>query len=65
MPAEEIRSWPGVTVGIRDEDLRLIIALDSEEVVRRLLAADPKLRCLEVRQAGLNEAFEKLTKEAA
>jgi hypothetical protein len=33
--------------------------------VRRLLAADVTLGRLEVRQAGLNEAFNELTKEAA
>jgi ABC-type multidrug transport system ATPase subunit len=65
VPAEEIRSWPGVTEVIRDEQKLHITAVDAEEVVRRLLAADAGLRCLEVRQAGLNEAFEKLTKEAA
>ena len=42
-----------------------ITATDAEGVVRRLLAADPALRRLEVRQAGLNEAFNELTKEAA
>jgi hypothetical protein len=45
---------------------RLIIAAtDAEAVVRRLLAADATLARLEVRQAGLNEAFNELTKEAA
>ena len=34
-------------------------------VVRRLLAADADVRDLEIRQAGLAEAFTELTKEAA
>jgi ABC-2 type transport system ATP-binding protein len=34
-------------------------------VVRRLLAADPALSNLEVRRAGLSEAFAELTQEAA
>ena len=42
-----------------------ITATDAEGVVRRLLAADAALGRLEVRQAGLNEAFNELTKEAA
>ena len=42
-----------------------ITATDAEGVVRRLLAADPALGRLEVRQAGLNEAFNELTREAA
>ncbi len=65
IPAEEIRTWPGVTEVIRDEQKLHITAVDAEDVVRRLLAADSKLRNLEVRQASLNEAFEQLTKEAA
>ena len=63
--AEEIRTWPGVVEVIRDEQRLHITATDAEDVVRRLLAADSNLRNLEVRQAGLNEAFAQLTKEAA
>jgi len=65
VPLLEIRAWPGV-VDARIEQQRLsITATDAEGVVRRLLAADPGLLKLEVRQAGLNEAFNELTKEAA
>jgi ABC-type multidrug transport system ATPase subunit len=64
-PADEVRSWPGVTEVIRDEQRLHITAINAEDVVRRLLAADSNLRNLEVRQAGLNEAFTQLTKEAA
>jgi len=63
--AEEIRTWPGVIEVIRDEQRLHITATDAEDVVRRLLMADSNLRNLEVRQAGLNEAFAQLTKEAA
>jgi ABC-type uncharacterized transport system ATPase subunit len=65
LPAEEVRGWPGVTEVIRDERQLRITATDAEDVVRRLLAADSNLRNLEVRHAGLNEAFAHLTKEAA
>jgi hypothetical protein len=34
-------------------------------VLRRLLATDPAVRQIEVRQAGLAEAFTTLTREAA
>ena len=62
---EEVRAWPHV-VEARQESERLhITAIDAEAVVRRLLAADQSLRNLEVRQAGLSEAFTELTKEAA
>jgi len=63
--AHEVGRWPGV-VEARVERNRLhITAVDAENVVRRLLAADETLGRLEVRQAGLNEAFTELTREAA
>ena len=65
LTAAEVRSWPNV-VEVTDERGRLnIVATDAEAVVRRLLAADPTLCRLEVREAGLTEAFNELTKEAA
>jgi ABC-type multidrug transport system ATPase subunit/peptidoglycan/LPS O-acetylase OafA/YrhL len=65
LTADEIRSWPGVVdVAIEDHKLR-INTTDAEGVVRRLLAGDARLARLEVRQAGLNEAFNELTREAA
>jgi ABC-type multidrug transport system ATPase subunit len=63
--AEEIRTWPSVIEVIRDEQRLHIIAIDAEAVVRRLLNAASDVRNLEVRQAGLNEAFAQLTTEAA
>ena len=65
LSAEEIRGWPGVAEVLRDEQGLHVVATDAEEVVRRLLAADSELRKLEVRLAGLSEAFVHLTKEAA
>ena len=44
--------------------LRLTVT-DAESILRRLLAADGLLSGLEVRQAGLAEAFTQLTREAA
>jgi ABC-type multidrug transport system ATPase subunit/peptidoglycan/LPS O-acetylase OafA/YrhL len=62
---EEVRSWPSVVdVALEDQKLR-ITATDAEGTVRRLLASDSRLARLEVRQAGLNEAFNELTREAA
>jgi ABC-type multidrug transport system ATPase subunit len=61
----EIRSWTNVQ-GVREEHDRLhITTADAESVVRRLLAADTALRELEVRRAGLAEAFSELTQEVA
>ena len=59
------RAWPEVLKASRDARRLHLTAADAESVVRRLLATDPGLRELEVRQAGLAEAFAVLTKEAA
>jgi ABC-type multidrug transport system ATPase subunit/peptidoglycan/LPS O-acetylase OafA/YrhL len=62
---DEIRSWPDVVAVTRDARRLQITVVDAETVVRRLLAADAEVRDLEIRQAGLAEAFTELTKEAA
>ena len=48
-----------------DQQRLHITASNAEAAVRRLLAADENLQELEVRRAGLAEAFTELTKEAA
>jgi ABC-type multidrug transport system ATPase subunit len=65
LPEGEVRRWPGVVDVACDHDQLSIVATDAEAVVRRLLAADPRLARLEVKPAGLNEAFNELTREAA
>lgn len=65
LEARLVSGWPGVTHVHRDAKRLTVMAIDAESVVRRLLAADPDLAHLEVRQAGLAEAFAELTKEAA
>jgi ABC-type multidrug transport system ATPase subunit/peptidoglycan/LPS O-acetylase OafA/YrhL len=62
---ELVRDWPDVLAVRRETDRLHITAVDAEGVVRRLLAADDRVRDLEVRQANLAEAFTELTKEAA
>ncbi|KQV53601.1 multidrug ABC transporter ATP-binding protein [Pelomonas sp. Root1217] len=61
----DVRQWPGVVDVSCDHDQLAIVATDAETVVRRLLAADAGLSRLEVKQAGLNDAFNALTQEAA
>jgi ABC-type multidrug transport system ATPase subunit len=61
----EMKSWPGVVEVTRAANLVHVTASDAETVVRRLLAADPDLRQLEVQQASLAEAFTEITQEAA
>ena len=65
LTADELRTWPHVVEATADTRRIQITATDAEAVVRRLLEADSSLRDLEVRQAGLTEAFTELTKEAA
>ena len=62
---EYVRQWPGVLEVRRERGRLAIVAADAEAVVRRLLAEDSTLSRLEVREAGLSEAFTELTKEAA
>jgi ABC-type multidrug transport system ATPase subunit/peptidoglycan/LPS O-acetylase OafA/YrhL len=62
---DELRAWPGVSSAARDSSHVQIVATDADAVVRRLLAADPQARDLEVHRAGLAEAFSELTQEAA
>lgn len=65
LAVNEVRAWPGVLdAERRDQHLHLTTA-DPEAVVRRLLQADPRLSRLQVQPAGLAEAFQELTREAA
>ena len=61
----EVGGWPGVIEARVERDRLHLTASDAEAVVRRLLAEDPTLARLEVREAGLDEAFNELTREAA
>jgi ABC-type multidrug transport system ATPase subunit/peptidoglycan/LPS O-acetylase OafA/YrhL len=65
VPLAEVLAWPSVVDATIERGRLNITAIDAEDVVRRLLAADARLGRLEVRQAGLNEAFTELTREAA
>jgi len=65
LAADQIAAWPDVETVTRDQQRLQISTSNSEAVVRRLLAADSNLQELEVRRAGLAEAFTELTQEAA
>ena len=60
-----IKAWPNIITAVRDGARVSITTTDAEGAVRRLLAADPTLSDLEVRRAGLAEAFAELTQEPA
>jgi ABC-2 type transport system ATP-binding protein len=64
LPLADILAWPEVTAATRDGATTAITTAEAEAVARRLLGADPKLADLEVRRAGLSEAFAELTAEA-
>jgi ABC-type multidrug transport system ATPase subunit/peptidoglycan/LPS O-acetylase OafA/YrhL len=62
---EVVRGWPGV-IGVSLDAERLQITVgEAEDVLRRLLAADAGVTQIEVRRAGLADAFAELTREAA
>jgi ABC-2 type transport system ATP-binding protein len=65
LTAGQIAAWPDVESVTREQQRLQISTSNSEAVVRRLLAADSDLQELEVRRAGLAEAFTELTQEAA
>jgi len=61
---DDVSAWPDVQTVTRDQHGMHITASNTENVVRRLLAADEDLQDLEVERAGLAEAFTELTQEA-
>ncbi len=63
LSAELVGSWPGVQKVILERGRLLITASNADTVVRRLAAADADFQDLEVRSAGLAEAFTELTQE--
>jgi ABC-2 type transport system ATP-binding protein len=63
LEAAAIAAWPGVISAAREGERVSITATDAEGCVRRLFAADAGLTDLEVRRAGLSEAFAELTQE--
>ena len=64
LPLDEVAAWPEVAEASID-GARLCLSTEYPELlVRRLLARDPALSALEVRAAGLAEAFTALTRDA-
>jgi len=65
LTVEEIRAWPEVESVTRERQQLQIVTNNSETVVRQLLVSDIHLRELEVRRAGLAEAFAEITREVS
>ncbi|HWG11439.1 MAG TPA: ABC transporter ATP-binding protein [Rhodanobacteraceae bacterium] len=60
-----LRGWPEIDRAERDGEHLNLFTESAEATLRRLLAADPSLRELEVQRAGLAEAFVEITGSAA
>jgi len=65
LDVEAIGAWPEVRSVARDGERIEIVTDAAEAVVRQLLFEDAHLHELEVRRAGLAEAFVEITREAA
>jgi ABC-2 type transport system ATP-binding protein len=59
--SDVIRAWPEVSQLIEDNGRTQIVTRDAESVLRRLLGADAGVVDIEVRRAGLAEAFAEIT----
>ncbi len=62
--AGDISRWSEVRSAQRDGDILEIVTDAVEDVVRELLARDASLSALEVKRAGLADAFIELTRDA-
>jgi ABC-type multidrug transport system ATPase subunit len=60
-----VAAWPGVQSVNLDHGRMQIATSDADALVRRLISADSAMNGLEVRSAGLAEAFTELTQEVA
>lgn len=58
-----VGTWPGVRAASRDGARIEVVADAAEDVVRRLLAEDAALSELDIRRAGLADAFLELTRD--
>jgi ABC-2 type transport system ATP-binding protein len=65
LSVDAIRAWPEVRQVHDDAGRRQIVTRDAESVLRKLLAADDAVRDIEVRRAGLAEAFAEITSNDA
>ncbi len=60
-----VAAWPGVQSVNLDHGRMQIATSDADALVRQLISADSTMNGLEVRSAGLAEAFTELTQEVA
>ncbi|WP_295942827.1 ABC transporter ATP-binding protein [uncultured Xanthomonas sp.] len=65
LPAAQVAQWPRVRRAESRDGVLELVAEPAESVVARLLASDPALTALEVRRAGLADAFLAITRAEA
>jgi ABC-2 type transport system ATP-binding protein len=63
VPAETLATLPGVAGAERRGETVVLVCTDSDAALRELLATQPQAHDVEVRGAGLEEAFVQLTGE--
>jgi ABC-2 type transport system ATP-binding protein len=63
LDAGTLRGWPEVLEIIEQSGRQQMVTRDAEALLRRLLAADAAVSDIEVRRAGLAEAFTEITSE--
>jgi ABC-2 type transport system ATP-binding protein len=61
LPRQTVEAWPEVLQWSEQSGRQQVVTRDAEALLRRLLAADAGLRDIEVRRAGLAEAFAEIT----
>ena len=61
VPLERLLALPGVSGGERRGEAVVLVADDSDAAIRALLTQEPGVRDIEIRGAGLEEAFLRLT----
>jgi ABC-2 type transport system ATP-binding protein len=65
IPAERLETLPGVTTAERHGEAIALTSADSDATIRLLLDRYPQIRDIEIRSAGLEQAFLQLTGEEA
>jgi ABC-2 type transport system ATP-binding protein len=61
---QSVEAWPEVLQWSEQSGRQQVVTRDTESLLRRLLAADAGVRDIEVRRAGLAEAFAEITGSA-
>jgi ABC-2 type transport system ATP-binding protein len=65
LAADSVRAWPEVLQLEMERDRMQITTRSAESLLMRLFREDPELTDIEVKRAGLAEAFAELTNESA